>query len=156
MTITTDRTNISEAQTSLLEHRFILTQLQSSTLVFPATWVTEVLRIDRSHILALPFYDPLLVGIVDRNGQTIPVINTALSLELAHFSIPERVLLVRLNEAAEGLANVGLIVDKLIGNTTRNELPPDLFTLGHAGELVMMKLTLLPNNIWRPQYKVSN
>jgi chemotaxis signal transduction protein len=156
MTITTDRTNLREAQTSLLENRFILTQLQSYTLVFPATWVTEVLQIDRSHILALPFYNPLLVGIVDRNGQTIPLINTAKSLGLASFSMSERVLIVRLNEAAEGLKNVSFIIDRLIGTTTRNELPPELFTANRAGETLMIKSTLLPANIWQPQYQLAN
>jgi chemotaxis signal transduction protein len=156
MTITTDRTNFSEAQTSLLENRFILTQLQSYTLVFPATWVAEVLHIDRSHILALPFYDPLVVGIVDRNGQTIPLINTAQSLGLASLSLPERVLVVRLNEAAEGLKNVSFIIDRLIGTTTRNKLPSDLFIADRVGKILMIKPTLVPTTIWQPQYKLSN
>jgi chemotaxis signal transduction protein len=156
MTITTDRTNLSEAPTSLLENRFILAQLQSCTLVFPATWVTEVLRIDRSHILTLPFYDPLLVGIIDRNGQAIPLINTARSLGLAEFSLQEKVLIVRLNQTVEGLKNVCFIIDRLIGTTTRNKLPSDLFIADRVGEILMIKPTLIPANIWQPQYKLSN
>jgi hypothetical protein len=53
-----------------LEQRFILTQVEQLTLVLPATWVTEIIRIDRSQILDLPFYDPLLVGIADRHGSS--------------------------------------------------------------------------------------
>ncbi len=152
MTITTDRINLNEAQTSLLEDRFILTQLQSSTLVFPASWVTEILRIDRSQILSLPFYDSLILGIVNRNGQIVPLLNTALILGLEQFSIPAQLLVVRLNEAAEGLKDVGLIIDKLIDNTTRDLLPIDLFTNHHSGEMVMVQSLLISPSLWQPKY----
>jgi chemotaxis signal transduction protein len=152
MTMKTDRTNLHEEQTSLLENRFILTQLQNSTLVFPATWVTEILRIDRSNILILPFYNPLMQGIVDRNGQTISLLNTAQLLGLTCVNPAERLVVVRLNETAEKLKNVGLIVDRLIGNTTRDLLPPDLFTDRHSGEFMMMQSALIPDNLWQPQY----
>jgi chemotaxis signal transduction protein len=156
MNIITDRTNPSEGKISLLANRFILTQLQNFTLVFPATWVAEILRIDRTHILTLPYYNPVLVGIVDRNGQTMPLINITLSLGLAQSSVPERALIVRLNEAAEGLQNVGLIIDRLIGTTTRNELPPDLFITDRTGDLLMLKSTLISADIWQPEDRLSN
>jgi chemotaxis signal transduction protein len=151
MTITADRPNPSEEQTSLLENRFILTQVRNSTLVFPAIWVTEILRIDRSHLLTLPFYNPLILGIVDRNGQTIPLVDTARMLGLVQETVPERVLIVRLNETAEGLKNVGLIIDRLIGNTTRSELPSEIFTIHHSGDLVMMQSDLISADLWVPQ-----
>lgn len=37
-------------------------------------------------------------------------------------------MVVRLNQGARGLENVGLIVDRAIGSSTREELPPELFT----------------------------
>lgn len=152
MTIKIDRANLNDEKNSLLENRFILAKLQKNTLVFPATWVTEILRVDRSHILTLPFYNPLMQGIVDRNGQTMPLLNTAQLLGLAQVNPTERVVVVRLNETAEKLKNIGLIVDRLIGNTTRDLLPPDLFTDLHCGEFVMMQSALIPDNLWQPQY----
>jgi chemotaxis signal transduction protein len=151
MIVTEDRTNLSNEKVSLLEDRFILTQVKNLVLVFPATWVTEVLRIDRVHILNLPFYNPLLVGIVDRNGQTIPLINTAALLQESRSDIPELAIVVRLNQAAEGLKNVGLIIDRPIGNTTREQLPADLFTTHRSGEMVMMQTQLVPIDLWQPQ-----
>jgi CheW-like domain len=158
-TTVTDLTLPNIGQTSLavgiasdLEHRFILTQVEQLTLVFPATWVAEILRIDRTQILDLPFYDPLLVGIANSNGQITPLIAAARLLEIANFAIPERSIVVRLNQAAGELGNVGLIVDRAIGISMRAELPPDLFTSKRAGAMVMMRSHLVPTSLWQPQF----
>jgi chemotaxis signal transduction protein len=138
-------------QTSLAD-RFILTQVERQTLVFPATWVAEILRIDRSQILDLPFYDSLLVGIANYNGLMTPLIAAARLLELAQFTVPERVMVVRLNQAAGQLENVGIIVDRAIGSRTCDELPSDLFVTNSAHGMVMMRSSLVPTSLWQPQY----
>jgi chemotaxis signal transduction protein len=156
--IDADKIELSTGQ-SLQIDRFILTQVigiqagieRQFTLVFPATWVAEVLRVDRPQILQLPFYDRSLIGIIDRGGQITPLIAAANCLE-AHSSLGEKLMVVRLNEANERLGNVGLIVDRLVGTTTRAELPSDLFTTHRSGEMVMMSMELVPTNIWQPQY----
>ena len=138
-------------QTSLVD-RFILTQVERQTLVFPATWVAEILRIDRSQILNLPFYDSLLVGIANYNGQMISLIAAAKLLDLAQFVVPERLMVVRLNQAAGQLENVGIIVDRAIGSRTRSELPADLLTTIRVGAMIMMHSALVPTSLWKPQY----
>jgi CheW-like domain len=136
-----------------LEHRFILAQVERFTLVFPAIWVTEIMRIDRYQILDLPFYDPLLVGIADRNGRLVPLIATDRLLEVATRSLSERVVVVLLEERSDReLGNVGLIVDRAIGSCTRQELPPELFTTDRSGSMVMMHSSLVPTNLWQPKY----
>jgi chemotaxis signal transduction protein len=142
----------SSIEQSLLIDRFILAQVANTTLVFPATWVAEILRVDRSHVLTLPFYNRFLLGVIDLNGQTIPLLNTADLLKLTQVNLPERIVVIRLNRVEEGLSNVGLIIDRSIGTATRQELPPDLFTTHRAGELVMMRSTLIPIDSWQPQY----
>jgi chemotaxis signal transduction protein len=161
MSVNTTNLTPAVGVASALEHRFILTQVERLTLVLPATWVAEILRIDRSQILDLPFYDPLLVGIANYNGQITPLIATARLLEITPGSLPERLVVVRLvggkpapleNRSAEGLGNVGLIVDRAIGSATRAELPPELFTADRAGSMVMMRAALVPTNLWQPKY----
>lgn len=142
----------SSIEQSLLIDRFILAQVANITLVFPATWVAEILRVDRSHVLTLPFYNRFLLGVIDLNGQTIPLLNTADLLKLTQVTLPEKIVVIRLNRVEEGLSNVGLIIDRSIGTATRQELPPDLFTTHRAGELVMMRSTLIPIDSWQPQY----
>jgi chemotaxis signal transduction protein len=146
-----DRISPTVDAASLLEHRFILTQVAELTLVFPATWVAEIWRVDRSQILDLPFYDPLLVGIATYNGRVTPLIAAARLLELA-FSLPERAMVVRLNQAAGRLENVSIIVDRAIGTSQREELPTELFTARRTGSMVMMQSHLVPASLWQPQY----
>jgi chemotaxis signal transduction protein len=157
--IATDRPESITTEQVLLVDRFILAQVGSKTLVFPANWVAEIFRIDRSQILDLPFYDRLLVGIVDRAGQIIPLIAATQLLEIVQPSVSERLVVVRLldisssdsDRSSESLENIGLIVDRLIATTTRAQLPVDLFSQHHSAEMVMMRLALVPTNIWQPQ-----
>jgi chemotaxis signal transduction protein len=155
-------TDIAEQDISQLQliDRFILTRVteveREFVLVFPATWVTKILRVNRNQILVLPFYNPLLVGIIDRDGEIIPLIAAARLLDLVPPSLPEQLMVVKLNKSSEMLGNVGLIVDRLIGTTTRQELPPDLFTAHRAGELVMMRSALVPMDSWQPQHQLPD
>jgi hypothetical protein len=136
-----------------LEHRFILTQVDRQTLVFPATWIAEILRIDRAQILDLPFYEPLLVGIASCNGSIVPLIAAARLLEVEkNWILPERLVVVRLDRSVDRLANIGIIVDRAIGTSNHHELPPNLFTVGREGVMVMMQPHLVPTSLWQPQY----
>ncbi len=152
MTTTIDNLIPVGTEQASLADRFILTQVERQTLVFPATWVAEILRVDRSQILNLPFYDSLLVGIANYNGQMTPLIAAARLLELEQFIVPEQVIVVRLNRAAGQLENVGIIVDRVVGNITRPELPADLFTTSRSESMVMMHSVLVPTGLWQPQY----
>jgi chemotaxis signal transduction protein len=140
------------AQTVLAD-RFISTQVERFTLVFPAVWVAEIVRLDRSQILDLPFYDPLLLGIVNHNAQITPLIAAARLLEtIEPFSLKEKLMVVRLNQSAGSLANIGVVVDRSIGSYTRQELPPELFEPNEIdSNIVLMRPELIPANLWQPQ-----
>ena len=149
--ITTDRTSEVTPQTALAD-RFILTEVERLTLVFPAIWVAEILRLDRAQILDLPFYNPLLVGIINHNGQITPLIAAARLLDLAPASLHERLLVVRLDRTAGKLANIGVIVDRAIGSSTRAKLPADLFAADPSyAEMRLIDPELVPSDLWQPQ-----
>ena len=136
---------------TVLADRFITTAIDRFTLVFPAVWVAEILRIERSQILDLPFYDPLLTGIVHHNGAIIPLIAAARLLKVEH-GMRERSIVIRLNEAAGSLANIGVVVDRAIGTINRQDLPSDLFTTAATdGLMLMMRPELIPPGLWQPR-----
>ena len=145
-------TVINSTQIALVD-RFILTQVAESTLVFPAAWVAEIIRIDRSQILDLPFYHPLLIGIINYQSQVMPLIAAAKFLKTSEpFVIKERLIVIRLNQAAGELANIAVIVDRAIGASTRNELPFELFERSNiTSKMVLMCPELIPSNLWQPQ-----
>ncbi|PSB56037.1 chemotaxis protein CheW, partial [Chamaesiphon polymorphus] len=137
------------ATQTLLADRFILTAVEKFTLVFPAVWVAEILRIDRSQILELPFYDPLLMGIVHHDGQIVPLISAARLLKVEQFGVRERSIVIKLNQAAGTIANIGLVVDRAIGNTPRQDLPPEIFTTATtASGMLLMRPDLIPTDLW--------
>jgi CheW-like domain len=137
----------------LLADRYILTQVERFTLVFPAVWVAEIIRLDRSQLLDLPFYDPLLLGIVNHNAQITPLIAAARLLDTTEsFNLKDRLMVIKLNEAAGKIANVGVVVDRAIGSSTRPELPPDLFQPSTiTTEMVLMRPELISTDLWQPQ-----
>ena len=147
------QTVLATGEAGALRNRFILTQVERYTLVFPAVWVAEILRIDRTQILDLPFYDPLMVGLIDHNGQVTPLISAARLLKVANFSLAERLQVVRLNQTAGSLANIGIIVDRAITSSTREKLPADLFTTTptSTSNMVLLHPELIPADIWQPQ-----
>jgi CheW-like domain len=139
-----------------LVDRYILTQISQCTLVFPAAWVAEIVRIERSQVLELPFYNPLLTGIVHRNGNIVPLVSAQRLLQLELTALRETFLIVRLGSATGSLANLGLIVDRAIGSSTRPELPPALFesteaSFPVAAEMVLINPAWLPSELWQPQ-----
>jgi hypothetical protein len=136
----------------VLADRFISTGVAGFTLLFPAVWVGEILRIDRSLILDLPFYDPLLVGVVHHSGQIIPLIAAARLLKAGQFGIQDRSIVVRLDSTAGTLANIGLIVDRAIGSINRQDLPPEIFsTSAPVNNMLLMRPDLVPANLWKPR-----
>jgi chemotaxis signal transduction protein len=139
-------------QQTVLADRFISTAIDRFTLLFPAVWVAEILRIDRTQILDLPFYEPQLMGIVHHNGLIIPLIAAARLLKVAQVGVRERSIVVRLNEAAGSLANIGIVVDRAIGSSDRQDLPPDVFTTATTdGLMLMMRPDLIPPGLWQPR-----
>jgi chemotaxis signal transduction protein len=137
---------------TVLADRFISTEIDRFTLVFPSIWVAEILRIERSHILDLPFYNPLLMGIVHHQGLIIPLVSGSRLLKVDQFGMSERSIVIRLNEMAGSIANIGIVVDRAISTNTHQELPPELFTeSGANGLMLMMRPELIPIDLWQPR-----
>lgn len=137
---------------TVLADRFISTAVDRFTLVFPAVWVAEILRIDRSQILDLPFYGVQVAGIIHHNGQILPLVAAARLLKVERFALPERLVVVRLDLAAGTMANIGVIVDRAIGSNTRQDLPSALFeTAQTIDRMLLMHPDLIPTDLWQPR-----
>ncbi|MCG9889952.1 MAG: chemotaxis protein CheW [Thermosynechococcaceae cyanobacterium MS004] len=157
--------------------RFILTKVGTKTLVLPAVWVAEIVRIERSQILDLPFYDPLLIGVMHQDGRIVPLIATARLFQTEQSApqpvLREALMVVRLGSTAGAIAHLGLVIDRAVGSQTRAELPASLFdasvgasvdasavgsTVSNPAEpinpidsMVLMNPSWLPLSLWKPQ-----
>jgi CheW-like domain len=154
--LTPDVSTLTTPAPTALSDRYILTQVGQCTLVFPAAWVAEIVRIERSQVLELPFYSPLLTGIVHQNGNIVPLVSAQRLLQLNPTALQETFMIVRLSGATGNLANLGLIIDRAIGSSTRPELPPTLFDLPRTSspvtaEMILINPEWLTPELWQPQ-----
>jgi hypothetical protein len=151
---------LPQQRQTVLADRFITSEIDAPNgtlrdrlqLVFPALWVAEIVRIDRSQILELPFYDPLMAGIIHHNGRVIPLVNAARMLKVERHLSRECSIAIVLNEAAGAIANMGIVVDRAIGSSNKDDLPPALFdpAISRTATIQMMHPNLIPRHIWQP------
>ena len=107
-------------------NRYILAKVGDRTVTFPDLLVSEIIIIDRSAILALPFYTTAIVGVIHHQAQVMPLLLLQLVLEERSALIKESLTIVRLSKLADDLSDqhlsgVGIIVDRVIGSLTTDE-----------------------------------
>ena len=140
-----------------LEQRFILTQIDRFTLVFPSTIVAEILIVERSHLLILPFYNSAILGTIYHDAQIVLLVSLHQILEIPTNVMGERLTTVSLSHTAGELAKVGLVIDRTLGMRSLEELPPDLFNVGLPDSkssdpnMRLFQPQMLPNQLWQPQ-----
>jgi chemotaxis signal transduction protein len=133
--------------------RYILTQIERFTVAFPLTLVAEIPIIERSQILAMPFYSPAVMGVMHHAGHVVPLVSLRQILGIATGFATERLTVVQLATTAAEQAGVGLVVDRTMGMRSHSQLPPDLF---HAVQstsepnLRLFKPKILADCLWQP------
>lgn len=153
--------SLSALSASPASDRYILTHVGQQQLLFPSEWVAEILLVDRSQILVLPFYDPSFLGIVHYPGQMILLV--AIGQILAEATVMRETLsVVQLSAAADRLAGVGIVVDRASDHQLRDQISPALFDpdLATAAPddqsrqpqpVQIFHPGLLPDRLWQPQ-----
>jgi hypothetical protein len=136
--------------------RYILTRLEDITLVFPSTLVAQISILERSQILALPFYNLAMLGIIHHRGQIMPLISLRQVMGFPLGLSVETLTAVRLGAAAGDLADIGLIVDMTLGMRTSDQLPPDLLSADRLPNLTnsepkmrLFQPEILASHLWQ-------
>ncbi|MCG8362673.1 MAG: hypothetical protein MJA27_04975 [Pseudanabaenales cyanobacterium] len=144
-------TNTGSLSSQFLHNRFILTAVGEQQLAFPSQWVAEVMLVERSRVLALPFYGPMLLGVVHHQSDIVPLISAYWVLpekltQTIHLSLMKETLsVIRLGPSVGELAGVGLVVERVAGSVSEAQIA--------ASESTIRRLDLqdMPNQVWRPQ-----
>jgi len=143
-------------------NRYILAKVGDRTVTFPDLLVSEIIIIDRSAILALPFYTTAIVGVIHHQAQVMPLVLLQLLLEERSALIKESLTVVRLSKLADELSDqplsgVGIIVDRVIGSLTTDEYQAKKIdqTVANMGETeytpIEIVLSSISTHIWQPQ-----
>ncbi len=111
-------------------NRYIVTKVCDRLITFPDTLVAEILIVERNSILALPFYDAAIVGVVHHQASVMPLLMLRTLLEGARSLVAESLTVIKLSEVANqlgeaynkfSLSGTGVIVDRVIGSIAIDE-----------------------------------
>lgn len=124
--------------------RYILTQVGHQKIGFPSQWVAEIILIERSQILNLPFYDSRLLGVVHHQGSIIPLVTFQVGNPVSQQARNQETLTaIRLSKLVSELSGVGLIVDQVIGSISQEQLS--------ANDQKVTKSSNSPIEIFQPE-----
>jgi len=107
-------------------NRYILAKAGDRTVIFPDVLVSEIIVVDRNAILALPFYDAAIIGVIHHQANIMPLLLLRLLMGEQRALITESLTVVRLSKAVNELnqqpmSGVGIVVDRVIGSLTPEE-----------------------------------
>ena len=118
----------SESNFNALQTRYIITQMGNQQLVFPAQWVAEIILIELSQILNLPFYNSMILGVVHHQGSIVPLLSSLMLLskkldqDVRFRMTKETLTVIRLGQSLEKFAGVGIVVEKVVGSFAAEQL----------------------------------
>lgn len=138
----------------VISSRLILTQVAGMTLAFPTPWVAEILRPERARVLPLPFYDALLLGLLHHNGHVISLVAGDRLLNSPATTLKETLMVIQLSPAAGALANVGIVVDRLLGSRQASQVdlvyPEKGSGITPGDKTLLFNADLVPESVWQP------
>jgi chemotaxis signal transduction protein len=138
-----------------LDQRFVLIQVGSIKLIVPAQAVAETLIIERSRLLTIPFYSSAVLGCFHHLGQIVPLFSTHQLLGFSGSMTTERLIVLRLSQQVGHCAGVGLVIDKVLGTKTKEQLEPEFLSVLQASslnsEIQLFRSEMLPDTLFLPQ-----
>lgn len=107
-------------------NRYIVAKVGDRLVTFADVLVSEIVIIERSAILSMPFYDHAIVGVIHHQATIMPLVLLKLVMGEQRALISESLTVVKLSESADSLGDrqlsgIGLIVDRVIGSLTIGE-----------------------------------
>lgn len=124
------------------EERYLVALVENQKIAFAMSLVQEILVFKRSQILSLPFYDQSLLGVIHHQNQIIPLVSgQTIFPEKTSIIIQTTVTAVLLNQSADKLMGIAIVVDKMVENLLAKELSSER----------LFQLTDIPTEIWQPQ-----
>jgi hypothetical protein len=131
-------------------NRYIVAKVGALSVTFPDVLVSEIIILDRNAILALPFYETVIIGVTHHQANVMPLLLLRLLIGEQRILITESLTVVRLSKIAEdfngqNLSGVGIVVDRVIGSLTVDEYK-DLHADASAPEFPSLGVTSFADN----------
>jgi chemotaxis signal transduction protein len=134
--------------------RYVLAGLGNLSLVFPDVYVAEIMIVDRSELLPIPFFNPSVLGLVQQQGVIVPLVSLKRALLGTKILVPEKITVVRLSDEFEEISGAGLVVDRVISSISSLQYGQLMSGESPALAEYMRLESLLPylgELVWKPQ-----
>jgi len=135
------------------KQRFILTQLNEITLVFPTAIVAEIMILEKEQILSLPFYNRAVMGCFYSNGRIVPLITLHQIIGVKMINT-KKITVITLNEkVGKQLTGIGILVERVKAIQNQEQLPPNLFNIEQesSSKMLLFRPEIINSEIWQPQ-----
>lgn len=132
------------------QKNYILTKLGDLIVVFPNTIIAEILLIESNQFLSLPFYSPSMKGCIHHQGKIVPLVSLSNILKIP-MNLKRKLTVILLNEEAKLGIGIGVVVERILGNKSPNDLPPDLFQSLQTENMRLFQVSMIDEKIWQPQ-----
>jgi chemotaxis signal transduction protein len=154
--------DVEESNAQSHAQTYMLARLDRFTFVFPSSIIADVAIFSQSQVLTVPFYNPACLGVIHYEGQVIPLVSLRQVFGMPTAGIARSSLTaVRLGSAAGDLADLGLVVDSVLGSRSLNQLPPDLFAPERSinltknltdgdRDMCLFRPEILNSQLWQP------
>ncbi|MBE9181889.1 chemotaxis protein CheW [Oculatella sp. LEGE 06141] len=142
--------------TTSWQERYLLTKVGQQQIAFPSQWVAEIIRVERSQVLSLPFYTSTILGVFHHRGEIVPLFSYQASLTnnvdpvFRPLVTKEILQVIRLNQSVKSLSGVGLVVEQVVGNISAEEL------LTAQPTIRRFDVEDIPQQDWQPAQRWSN
>jgi chemotaxis signal transduction protein len=123
--------------------RYILAGLGERVLYIPDAYVSEVVMVDRTYVLPMPFYHTAVLGVAPHQGSLLPLLLLRRALGDTNALVPETLVVVFLSVSAP-LAGAALVVDRVLGSVSQMPEQPEAVSMDEV-------CAQLPKLLWQPQ-----
>ena len=136
MTITTS------PPTSTISQRYLVGLVGKERFAFPESWISDIVTVNHSQILSLPFYRSGMIGIMSYQGKILPLLSArAFCPKLPSLNWNKKNLMaVRLGQSLGDLVGVGVIVERIIQSVIATQLNTEN----------ILQPSQLPDSFWLP------
>jgi chemotaxis signal transduction protein len=135
--------------------RYVMVGLGNLNLVCPDIFVAEIIIVERSELLPIPFFERAILGLVHHQGLIVPLVSLKRALLEDKVLVPERITVVRLSDEIEAIAGAGLVVDRVISSISSEQYEQMQVASAKSNLVEYMRLeSLLPylgQTVWAPQ-----
>jgi chemotaxis signal transduction protein len=134
---------------------YLLTEVGAQTLAFETAWIAEILVVERTQILKIPFYTPAVIGLFHHQSKIVPLISAHQILALkfsqasnhSSASLYGSLSVVCFNSKVAPLAGISIAVDRVL-NSCSPQAIAESASEPQVSPIQVFQADMIPESVW--------